>query len=551
MSAPQPFNVLTRRGFLDRSFKLGLGVAMATLTDIPLIMKRALAEGTIGLSGKKFLFIFLRGANDGLNSVIPILDPAYQTSRPTGGTNIGIPTGPIDYSQTGLCDFTTTGANPTFPATDTAIRLGNGFAALHPSLRFLAPVYNAGDLALIHRVAYPNQSRSHFDSQNYWESAAPNNKLVTDGIFYRTIIQSGLANTSPLTAVSIQSALPFSLRGNAAAMTNLVDPTRYNLLGIPNTTQGNYKADNAIYAADQYPFPDKLNRGLLNLQYKNLTDTLAIFAGIDFSEGDSTYNPSATTGNYYTDDANTDGDTGPYYLFPTNNAKNGGFSLHGSATSKYVVDTGAYSLFTNLKAAALVLNKTDAIIAGTEVGGFDTHQTQGGVTGSHANLQRRIGWAMYALRKYFTKYAQKCSWDNLVVVTLSEFGRTTIQNASVGTDHAEAGVMFVAGGPVNGYNKGSPHSGVFGCSPSDSFNGQSIPWVTGASGSMFGASGRYLKRAVDYRSLLGKLIRDHLGATQNQLNQIIPGYATAGEKLLGGGTSSIDGVPIFGELPIL
>src|ERR1051326_4360773 len=135
MSAPQPFNVLTRRGFLDRSFKLGLGVAMATLTDIPLIMKRALAEGTIGLSGKKFLFIFLRGANDGLNSVIPILDPAYQSSRPTGGTNIGIPTGPIDYSQTGLCDFTTTGANPTFPATDTAIRLGNGFAALHPSLR--------------------------------------------------------------------------------------------------------------------------------------------------------------------------------------------------------------------------------------------------------------------------------------------------------------------------------------------------------------------------------------------------------------------------------
>jgi hypothetical protein len=47
------------------------------------------------------------------------------------------------------------------------------------------------------------------------------------------------------------------------------------------------------------------------------------------------------------------------------------------------------------------------------------------------------------------------------------------------------------------------------------------------------------------------LIRDHLGATQNQLNQIIPGYAVAGEHLLSGGTSSIDGVPIFGELPII
>ena len=85
----------------------------------------------------------------------------------------------------------------------------------------------------------------------------------------------------------------------------------------------------------------------------------------------------------------------------------------------------------------------------------------------------------------------------------------------------------------------------------DVFNGNSIPWVTGATGSMFGASGRYLKRAVDYRSVLGKLIRDHLGSTQTQLNQIIPGYGVTGEHLLNGGTSSIDGVPIFGELPII
>src|SRR5438094_7322138 len=97
MSTHPNFNVLTRRGFLDRSFRIGLGVAVATLTDIPLIMKRALAEGSIGLSGKKLLFVFLRGANDGLSSVVPILDPAYQTSRPTGGSNIGIPAGAIDY----------------------------------------------------------------------------------------------------------------------------------------------------------------------------------------------------------------------------------------------------------------------------------------------------------------------------------------------------------------------------------------------------------------------------------------------------------------------
>src|ERR1051325_7930335 len=516
----QHFHVLTRRGFLDRSFKIGLGVALSTLLDIPLIMKRALAEGSIGLNGKKLLFIFLRGANDGLNSLIPILDSAYAPNRP----QIGIPAGSTDFSVPGPCDFATTGTNPTFPSTDTAIRVGNGFAALHPSLRFLAPVYNAGDLALIHRVAYPNQSRSHFDSQNYWESAAPNNKLVTDGIFYRTMVQSGLANTSPLTGVTIQSALPFSMRGTDAAMTNLVSPTRYNLLGIPNTTAGNYKADRAIYSTDQFPVADKLDRGLLNLQYKNLTDTLAIFAGIDFSE----------PGNTFVDDAVTDADgPDPSYLFPTQNQKNGGAYRNGRTndTTKYVVDTGAYSFFGNLKAAALVLNRTDAIIAGTEFSGFDTHQTQGGVTGAHANLQRRIGWAMYALRKYFMNYGRgnnppsasaKANWNDLVVVTLSEFGRTSIQNGSNGTDHAEAGAMFVAGGAVNGYNKGSPHSGVFGCSTSDSFNGNSIPWITGNNGSMFGASGRYLKRAVDYRSMLGKLIRDHLRPHPNTHHQNPP-----------------------------
>src|SRR6185369_15346846 len=157
---------------------------------------------------------------------------------------------------------------------DRAIRLSNGFAALHPSLKFLSPLYNAGDLALIHRVAYPKQSRSHFDSQNYWENGSPNNKNSKDGVFYRTVIESGLANTAPLTGVSIQSSLPLSLRGSKAAMTNLTDPTRYNLRGIPDNVAGNNKADAALRAADEFPFPNKRNRDFLSLQYKNLSDTL-------------------------------------------------------------------------------------------------------------------------------------------------------------------------------------------------------------------------------------------------------------------------------------
>jgi len=552
---------MTRRGFLDRSFKIGLGVALSTLVDIPLVVKRALAEGNIGLNGKKLLFIWLRGANDSLNSLIPIQDSAYNTDiNPATGTvirpNIAIDKdGAADYSASGIaCDFpqsSSASADPNYATFwyQNGIRTGNGFAALHPSLKFLAPVYNAGDLALIHRVAYPRQSRSHFDSQNYWENGNPNNNTVQDGIFYRTMIQSGLAGTNPLTGVSVQSALPLILRGSAAAMTNLSDPTRYNLLGIPNNTGGNNKADKALLDAGFYPFASKQNRELLSLQYKNMSDTLAIFSAIDFSE----------LGNTFVDDANTDGDSVAYNLFPTTSAKNGGYAAHGNDANKYVVDTNAYSFFTNLKAAALVLNKTSAIVAGTETTGFDTHNNQGKLTGTHPNLQRRIAWALYALRKYFTKYSDKCNWNNLVVVTLSEFGRTSKQNTSLGTDHAEAGVMFVAGGAVKGFSNpnkitGNP-SGIFNCAGSVDPSVNPIGWTTGLNGSMFAIQSNYLRRTTDYRSMLGKLIRDHLGATQNQLNWIIPGYASEGtskdEHLRVAGTSGVDSTQVTGELNII
>ena len=144
-----------------------------------------------------------------------------------------------------------------------------------------------------------------------------------------------------------------------------------------------------------------------------------------------------------------------------------------------------------------------------------------------------LGWTMHALRKYF-KDVNPALWDNTVVVTLSEFGRTSKENGNRGTDHAEAGVMFVAGGKVKG--------GVYQCSNST--------WTVGPAGSMFQVNQRYLRRSVDYRSVLGEIIRDHLGATPAQLGTIIPGYADAREGLLTGGVT-LDGIRIVGELGIL
>jgi uncharacterized protein (DUF1501 family) len=407
--------------------------------------------------------------------------------------------------------------------------LGNGFNALHPSLKFLAPVYNAGDVLLVHRVGYPRQSRSHFDSQAYWETGQPN-AVTRDGIFYRTLIESGQTATNPLAGVSIQAALPTLFKGPEAAITNINDPTRYDVLGTP-TPAGDEKLMSAILGGNGARFADKRSRGLLQLSYENLVSTLDLFSTINFDED----------GNTFVDDVPTDGGTAHYNLFPTTTAKNG-----GGTPATYVVDVGGQGFFTQLKGAALVLNHTDAIIAGVEMGGFDTHNNQGGATGNHADLQSRIAWALYALRKYFTNHSDKVDWNNLVVVTLSEFGRTTVQNSNNGTDHAEAGLMWVAGGSVKGRGKGGRTSGVIAGTPADS-----IPWSTGPGGSMFGVAGRYLQRAVDYRSVLGEIIRQHLGATQTQLDRIIPGYADPGEHLLGGGTSAIDGTTILGEVGVV
>jgi uncharacterized protein (DUF1501 family) len=221
--------------------------------------------------------------------------------------------------------------------------------------------------------------------------------------------------------------------------------------------------------------------------------------------------------------------------------------------------TPGYTFYERLKSAAQVLASTDAIIAGTEMGGFDTHtaQTTAGSPhlGQHGRLLKRIGWAIYALSKFFSNssYSPRVRWEDVVVITMSEFGRTSAENASDGTDHAEASVIYVAGGSVNG--------GVYGCdsNPNPKLGGQPN-WAPGTGvkdGALFSAntSVGYLKRTIDYRSVLGEIIRDHLGATQAQLDRIIPAYATESvDHLKDGGTvvyPNTTSTPIIGELGIV
>lgn len=486
-------HIQTRRTFLERSLQVALGAAASAYLNIPAFLQRALAQGTIPDRNKKLLFIFLRGGNDSLNTIIPWADDAYnKTTRPT----LYIP--PPDPLTS------VSGRAPTGPDLTRVVDLGNGFAGMHPGLVDLSPVFNNGQVALIHRVGYPKQSRSHFDSQRYWENGMPSKNLTSSGIFYRAIANTGLNVGRKFPAISLDSSDPLLLRGPSPLTTNLSDPSRYDMNGVASNGTDKQKLLALLSAEYRIPYPEKDNRELLFQTGSGLKDAIDAIKTIGL-----------TSNNFF--DAN-----GTTHLFPVDAASNQkGFT------------SDSYGYFKNIKTAAQILASTDAVIAGTSLGGFDTHNNQGALTGGHANRMKWLGWTMYALRKFFTD-SSPALWENTVVVTLSEFGRTSQENGNQGTDHAEAGVMFVAGGKVKG--------GVYQCS--------NDAWTIGKTGSMFQVNQRYLKRSVDYRSVLGEIIRDHLGATPAQLGTIIPGYADPRENLQAGGIT-LDGTRIAGELGIV
>ncbi|HEY0552451.1 MAG TPA: hypothetical protein VGF13_22820, partial [Verrucomicrobiae bacterium] len=195
-------NIITRRSFFNQAGRAAVGLGLASLMNIPPFLKRAIAEGSIGVNGKKLLFIFLRGGNDGVNNILPVLDPSYYGNRPL----IGIPkhpTGDSFYQNTGG-PGTVLGIDPLNPGA--ALSLNNGFAGLNPAMADLVPLYNAGDLALIHRAGYRSLSQSHFDSEQYWEKGTDgtsSNRNVTDGVWYRTIVESGWNTGHALSGVSV------------------------------------------------------------------------------------------------------------------------------------------------------------------------------------------------------------------------------------------------------------------------------------------------------------------------------------------------------------
>ena len=184
-------NAVSRRVFLKRG-----GFALVSLGFAPSFLARtALAAGT-PRRAKQLIAIFQRGAVDGLSVVVPYGDAAYYRSRP--GIAIARPGG----GESGALDL-------------------DGFFGFNPRLAALKPFWDRGDLAIVHACGSPDATRSHFDAQDYMETATPGVKSTTDGWLNRYLQMREADQATAFRAVALTPAAAadaYRARHHALAM---------------------------------------------------------------------------------------------------------------------------------------------------------------------------------------------------------------------------------------------------------------------------------------------------------------------------------------------
>lgn len=440
---------MKRREFLKSTGMIGAGLGMSFASPMGMLSQNLAAADSAAASNKRMIFIFQRGGNDGINTVIPRGDSEYNsTTRPT-----------------------------LFIPEALALDLGNNFAQLHPRMQPMMEIFNhsslngqdgPGNLAVIHRVGYSGQSRSHFSSQQYWENGIPGNDGLEEGMFYRylanqydftnpenSFLAAGLSG-SQLVALKGKQALPNFRTANEFRLNGTQTHAR-KLLGTQSVNGAGGSGLLGLYSGTQ---------DLVGKKYRNLVHGTGQLLGATMETLQSAV------------------DQGPYT--PANGAEyaNNEFGRR-------------------LQECAMLMKRTDVKVLGLNIGGWDTHNNQGQINGSHGNNLNQIAMGFQALHRDLQDM-----WEDVVIVTMTEFGRTSEENDSQGTDHAEAAAMFVAGGGVKG--------GVYNCSSS-----------TWANGAIFDKNGRYLSHRTDYRSIFGDIFTRHFGVDPDDLDSIIPAYSIA------------------------
>jgi uncharacterized protein (DUF1501 family) len=345
---------MKRRDFLN-TLAAGAGLM------VPLGRNAWAATGA-GQSGKKLIVVMLRGAVDGLNVVAPVGDADYLRLRPTIGLGA--------------------------PGTEGGALALDGYFGLHPALSPLQPLWAERKLAFVHASGSPDPTRSHFDAQDYMESATPGRKGTPDGWMNRLVAQlPGAPVTGRLLGVG--AVMPRILAGAAPAV-NLpagAAGTKATLLDKP-----------AVGAAfDQlYAGHARFGQAYANGQDAH-KEMMAASMGGEMQAADN----GAPLPNGFPADA--------------------------------------------ARLARLMRNDPKIQLAFIALGGWDTHAGQGAATGQLANRLAPLGQGLAVLAQHLGPL-----FDDTTVVVMSEFGRTARENGNSGTDHGHGNVMWLLGGRVNG-----------------------------------------------------------------------------------------------------
>jgi uncharacterized protein (DUF1501 family) len=348
--------IMNRREFLQQA-------SLFSASGLLLLSGNAWAARALGeeQSRKRLVVVFLRGAVDGLNVVVPYSESDYYTSRPT----IAIPR-PDENGG--------------------ALRLDDHFG-LHPALSAIMPFWENKSLAFVHASGSPDSSRSHFDAQDYMETATPGVKTTPDGWLNRLLeVLPGARNSTD--AIGVGPTLPRILSGRIST-TNLP----LNPAGIRPTATDRPQIQAAF---------DRLYNG---------NDPLSV----SYREGQSARKKL----------------------------------MAELAEDMKMADGGAPSPIgfagEAQKLGRLIARDPSIKVAFFALGGWDTHVNQGSVNGQLPNRLKALG----ELLSTFIQ-ALGPSYSDTVVLVMSEFGRTVKENGNAGTDHGHGNVTWVMGGNVQG-----------------------------------------------------------------------------------------------------
>ncbi len=359
----------SRRGFLKAGglalFGIGLGGVPAFIAEAAASVKKQ----ELYKKKKVLVCIFQRGAMDGLMAVTPFTDEYLQAARPTLFMSAA-----KSSSSNPLIDL-------------------DGHFGLHPAMNAFEPLFRDKRLAIVHGIGSPNNTRSHFDAQDYMESGTPFNKGTSSGWLNRAVGLLGHDAATPFQGVSLTSAMPRSFYGDnpSVAISNLQDFT-IQMRGNPAGANMAARSFEDLY--------DQTSSGLLKQTGKESFDAVKMLQKTD-------------TKNYQ----------------PANNAVYPNTALGNSLK----------------QIAQLIKMDVGMEVAFAESGGWDTHFNQGAATGIFARNVTDLSSSMVALWTDLGTYQ-----DDVTVMTMTEFGRTVKQNGTGGTDHGRGSCNFILGNDVNG-----------------------------------------------------------------------------------------------------